>query len=108
VALKTQTLFRLNTAKKNFQVFHTEFRRRYEDIENNVYPMDRKFGICFENEAVQVSSSFLDSKDNVLDNPCKIASNPILRKKRCQYSTWSVVLIQFLNYQLTTHYNGCS
>jgi hypothetical protein len=65
VVLKTQALFRFNTARKKFQVFHTEFRRRYEDIENNVYPMDRKFGICFENEAVQVSSSFLYSKDNV-------------------------------------------
>ena len=37
-----------------FQVFHTNCRQRYEDIENNVYLKDRKAGICFETEKVQV------------------------------------------------------
>jgi hypothetical protein len=42
---------------QHFQVFHTESRHRYEDIENNVYVMDRKLGICFETDRVQVRAS---------------------------------------------------
>ncbi len=46
------------------QVFHTNSRQRYEDIENNVYPMDRKAGICFETDRVQVCL-ILSTRDSI-------------------------------------------
>ena len=33
----------------------TTSRQRFEDIQNNIYIMDRKYKICFEDESVQQS-----------------------------------------------------
>ena len=52
-------------------MIHTLSRKKYEDIQNNIYIMDRKYKICFENEAVE------QSYKDLLQHVCKICKEQL-------------------------------
>lgn len=52
------------------KVIMTEKRRRFEDVQNNMYDLDRRFKVCFENGAVR------KAYDNLLEHPCVICNGP--------------------------------
>ena len=51
------------------QVVHTVCRQKFEDVKDNIYLMDRKYKICFENESVQMSYK------DLLQHSCPICNN---------------------------------
>lgn len=50
------------------KVIFTNALSKYEDIKDNIYPMDRKFKICFETEEIQNSYTELLSHKNPITN----------------------------------------
>ena len=82
------------------QVIHTMSRQKFEDIQHNIYIMDRKYKICFEDESVQSSYKVLLRQECPICKP-KSLNNDGNRKNDDKNTDYPSVFSTFK--QLETH-----